>query len=426
MDENEIEGTAHVAAPAAAPAFAAAPAPQPRNRYRKRIVALVAAASILSLGSTGVGILATAQVASFITGSVQSSTTATTEQTVTPPSFGGSQGSEGTQGGNSFGYGFGDEGQTGTDDTTTTTSTAATDEQSVGVVLINTELEYVGGEAAGTGIVLSSTGEILTNNHVIEGSTTITVTVVATGETYTADVVGSDSTNDVAVLQLEDASGLAVADLDTSDTAAVGDVITGVGNANGAGTLSAAEGTVTALEQEITVSDEVTGESKAIDGLIEVNAAIVSGDSGGPLFDADGEVIGIDTAASSNTQNPTGYAIPITDALAIVEQIESGVETDTVTLGLPAFLGVELSTTETTTTSGVAIAGAIEDTPAADAGLVAGDTITAVDGETVATSTALSAAIAAHDVGDSVTLTWVDADGATQSATVVLIAGPAS
>ena len=111
----------------------------------------------------------------------------------------------------------------------------ATSAQSVGVVDIDTVLKYQGAQAAGTGIVLTSSGVILTNNHVIDGATSISVTVVSTGATYTATVVGDDPTQDVAVLQLQNASGLKTAKLGDSNGVSVGEAVTGVGNAGGVG-----------------------------------------------------------------------------------------------------------------------------------------------------------------------------------------------
>jgi S1-C subfamily serine protease len=306
----------------------------------------------------------------------------------------------------------------------------------VGVVVIDTVLGYESSEAAGTGLVLTSDGRILTNNHVVEGATSITVTVVSTGTDYTAEVVGTDATEDIAVLELVGASGLATADLDTTGEVAVGDAVTGVGNAGGTGSLTAAAGTVLSLEQSITAQDSDGTNAEDLTGLIEVDADIESGESGGPLYDADGEVVGIDTAASSGSTTITGYAIPIEDALEIVDAIDaavaSGVDTDSITVGYPAFLGIGLSsatstrTTTATATAGAGVAGVIADTPAATIGLAAGDTITAVDGTAVATATALSELLAAHSPGDTVTIDWVDASGTTHSAAATLIAGPAA
>jgi S1-C subfamily serine protease len=410
-------------------------APRPHSRWTKRRLAVVSAASAFALVATGAGVGTATTLAVYRGGETStsqasggsSSGTTVPSQTLPDGTNGGSSG--GMNGGFSYGYGFpGDQSGTGdgsdSSGSSSSTATNASDSQSAGVVLIETELGYLGGEAAGTGIVLTANGEILTNNHVVEGSTSIKVTIATTGDTYDATVVGTDSTNDVAVLQLDNASGLTVADIDTSGDLALGDTVTGVGNSEGQGYLSAVDGQVTALEQEITVNDDVTGEAKQLDGLIQTDAAIVSGDSGGPLLDDDGEVVGIDTAASSNTQSPEGYAIPIEDALEIAQQIQSGQESGTVTIGYPAFLGVQLDASATAS-SGAVIAGAIENTPAADAGLTQGDTITAVDGSTVSDGSDLSAAIAEHDAGDTVELTWTDAAGTSHSAQVTLIEGPA-
>lgn len=312
--------------------------------------------------------------------------------------------------------------------TSQTDSTAASDEQQVGVVTIATDLYYGQGEAAGTGMVLTAEGVVLTNNHVIQGSTSIEVTIESTGETYTAEVLGTDDGADVAVLQLVDADGDEPTGLDTvavdADTAAaVGDAVTAIGNAEGTGDLVAATGTVTAVDQSIQVADELTGEAESLTGLLELDADVVSGDSGGPLLDADGEVIGITTAASSGSADITGFAIPIGTALDIATQILAGQASETVTLGLPAFLGVTIA--GDAATGGVTIAEAIDGLPADAAGLAAGDTVTAVDGVVVADSAALSAAIAAHAPGDTVTLSVTTAAGVATTVTATLVGGPA-
>ena len=154
--------------------------------------------------------------------------------------------------------------------------------------------------------MLSSNGVILTNNHVIDGATSISVTDIGNHKTYTASVVGYDRTKDIAVLQLHNASGLQTATLGNSSNASVGEDVVGVGNAGGTGgTPSAAGGTVTALNQSITASDDGDGTSEQLSGLIETNADIQPGDSGGALVDTSGDVLGIDTAASP------GLLVPI-------------------------------------------------------------------------------------------------------------------
>jgi S1-C subfamily serine protease len=332
--------------------------------------------------------------------------------------------------GDRFGNGTGGTGSggTGTGGTGTGTSTGttrdATDAESVGVVDITTVIDYGSAEAAGTGIVLTANGEILTNNHVVEGATKITVTVVSTGTSYSATVVGTDATDDVAVLQLSGASGLSTATLD-DDTVAVGDAVTAVGNAGGTGgTPTAATGTVLALNQTITASDESGSGSEQLTGMIEINADIEAGDSGGPLYDSEGEVTGIDTAASSGQSATTvGFAIPIAKAVAIADRIESGEDSATIQQGTPAFLGVQF----TQEAAGSAtISGVVDGSPAAGAGLATGDTITGVDGSAVDSADALSTALAKHGAGDRVRITWVDTAGTTHTATVTLVAGPAA
>ncbi|MBU5422830.1 S1C family serine protease [Cellulomonas hominis] len=419
--------TAAYAAPAA-PAVPAAPEeayPPPRRSRRRR-----AAVALFASGAVAAGLVlgGTAYAVGLPDGSSEPDLAAA------PSAGGGAFGYRGPQSGGGSAPsttlpGTGTATGTGTLDATT-----ASDAQQAGVVLVSTVLGYQSAEAAGTGVVLTSDGLVVTNNHVVEGATEITVTIGTTGETYTAEVVGTDATADVAVLQLQGASGLTTVALDDDeDGVAVGDAVTAVGNAEGGGVLLAADGTVTGLDESITTQAEGASSGESLTGLIEVDADVVSGDSGGPLLDDEGEVVGITTAAFSGSADVTGYAIPIGDVLDVVTQIVSGQDTDSITLGYPAFLGVQLATTGATglpgasgaAATGATIAGVVDGTPAAEAGLTAGDTITAVDGTPVADADALSAALAAHAPGDQVTLTWTTTSGASQSATVTLIAGPA-
>ena len=298
-------------------------------------------------------------------------------------------------------------------------------------MIIETTLGYEDAQAAGTGMVLTADGLVLTNNHVIEGSTEISVTIAATGQTYTATVVGTDAVDDVALLQLQGASGLRTVAVD-DDAEAVGDAVTAVGNASGGGVLLAADGAITGLDSSVTTQSDGLTAGETLDGMIEFAADVVAGDSGGAVLDAEGEVVGMTTAASSGSATTVAYAIPIEDALAIVDKILAGDETDGVAVGSPAFLGVQVARVPTgyryggSATAGALIAGAIDGTPAAAAGLAAGDTITAIDGAAVADAEALTTTLADHEPGDTVTLTWIDGSGATRSATVTLIAGPAA
>jgi S1-C subfamily serine protease len=311
--------------------------------------------------------------------------------------------------------------------------------------------------SAGTGIVLTSTGEVLTNNHVIEGATAIKVTDIGNGKTYTAKVVGYDATQDVAVIQLENASGLTIASLGDSSSVATGDSVVALGNAGGkGGTPSVATGTVTALNQSITASDELSGASEQLTGLIEDNADIQPGDSGGSLVNSYGQVIGMDTAAETgySFQSPTGqqgstgstsaeqaYAIPIDEALTIAKQIEAGTTSADVHIGATAFLGVELASTSEgssgyggaggygggqSSTSGVTIAGTLAGSPAATAGLGQGDEITAIGGQSVSTAEDISQALVKYHPGDSLSVTWINSDGQSQTSTLTLATGPAA
>lgn len=419
------------------PALAAAPPAPRRSRRRRTAVGLVASGAVagaLVLGGSAVALGWPASTAG-------TGLTASAGRDGSASGLGG-WGSSGAQGGSSSGSGYGGTapstglpGSSGSASTATLDPGTATETQQQGVVLIDTVLGYQSAEAAGSGVVLTSDGLVLTNNHVVEGATGITVTIGATGATYTAQVVGTDATADVAVLQLDGASGLTTATLDADGDLAVGDAVTAVGNAQGGGVLLAADGTVTALDQSITTRAEGVSSGESLTGLIQVDADVVSGDSGGALLDDQGEVVGITTAASSGSSDITGFAIPIDDALDVAAQIVAGQDTDTITLGYPAFLGVQLATGSAalpglggaagSTGTGAIVAGVVDGTPAAQAGLAAGDTVTAVDGTAVADGDALSAALAAHAPDDQVTLTWTAADGTAQTATVTLIAGPA-
>lgn len=301
----------------------------------------------------------------------------------------------------------------------------ASDTQQIGIVTIVSTLKYQNAQSAGTGMIMSSDGQVLTNNHVIRGSTSIRVTVESTGRVYSAKVVGTAPTSDVAVIKMSDASGLTPANfaVDAGDVK-VGDAVTGVGNGGGTGKLTAAPGRVTALNQSITASDEDGRQSERLRGLIEVNAKIISGDSGGPLYDADTEIIGMNTAASSaRARTPSAYAITVEDAMALADQIESGVETTEIRIGYPGFLGV--TTRPAANQGGAQVADVIDGLPADDAGITRGSIITSADGVTVRSAAQLTEALQGRDPGNQVDITWTTPSGDSQSATVTLTTGPA-
>ena len=316
-----------------------------------------------------------------------------------------------------------------------------------GLVDVVSTLGYQDGEAAGTGMVLTSTGEVLTNNHVIDGATSIKVTDIGNGRTYTAKVVGYNKTKDVAVLQLVNASGLTTVSLSSSGVQS-GQKVVALGNAGGkGGTPSVATGKVTGTGKTITASDESAGNAEQLQGLIETNAGIQPGDSGGPLVNTKGDVVGIDTAASTgisttgfssqSQQTATqAFAIPITEAASIASQIEAGHASSTVHLGTTAFLGVEVSASSAgstggyggsgSTASGATVAGVVNGSAAAQAGLAQGDVITSVAGHTIKSSTDVSSVLAQHHPGDKISLSWTDQYGQSHSATVQLGSGPAA
>jgi S1-C subfamily serine protease len=292
-------------------------------------------------------------------------------------------------------------------------------------VTIVSTLKYQNSQSAGTGMVLTGNGEVLTNNHVVNGATSIVVTVASTGKSYRADVVGTAPSRDVAVLQLRNASGLKTAKLASdSNGVKVGDAVVGVGNAGGTGALRASSGKVTGLDQTITASDDGAGtNAERLTGLIEVDAPIISGDSGGPLYDSSGHVIGMDTAASANPGESRAYAIPIENAVQLADQIESGTKSSTIHIGLPPFLGVSISSTSTA--KGALVESLLDGGPAADAGIQPGSVITKVGGTTVTTGSGLRKALQKYEPGQHVKITWTDASGSSHSATVTLATGPA-
>jgi S1-C subfamily serine protease len=296
-----------------------------------------------------------------------------------------------------------------------------------GVVVIDTNLAYQNASAAGTGIVLTSSGEILTNNHVIAGATTIRVVVPKTTHTYTARVVGYSTTADVAVLQLQKASNLKTVKTGNASNLKLGARVTAVGNAGGTGTLTSSSGTVTGLNKTITVQDD-NGATEQLTGLIETNATLQPGDSGGPLLNSAHRVVGIDTAASSSSPfasaSSDAYAIPIGKATTIAKQIVSGKSSATVHIGATAFMGVQLENSPSFAGQGATIVGVVPGGPAATAGLVPGDVITAVAGRAVSGPSDIEPIILAHKPGDNVTVTYTDASGQSQSATITLASGP--
>jgi S1-C subfamily serine protease len=296
--------------------------------------------------------------------------------------------------------------------------TPASDSQVAGLVRVASSLKYQHGKAAGTGMILTSTGEVVTNHHVVEGSTGLRVTVMATGATYRATVVGTDARDDVAVLQLQDASGLQTVTPD-NDEVAVGDAVTAVGDAGGdTSTFTASSGKVLAEDQDIKTQSESGHPGEKLRGLIKISSDVMSGDSGGATYDGQGEVLGMTTAASSGTSDVVGYAIPIAKVLRIADDLENGTQNTRYEYGSPAFLGIGL------TGSGARVGVVYPSTPAARAGLTAGDTITRVGTTRVHSAAQLRNAVQTFSPGDRVRITWTSLDGTSHIGSVTLMAGP--
>lgn len=320
----------------------------------------------------------------------------------------------------------------------------------------------------GTGIVLTSNGLVMTNNHVIEGSTAPTVTLVSTGKTYKATIVGYDAAHDVALLQLTSASGLTPVTVGDSGAVKTGMQVLGIGNAQGqGGTPTIAPGSVSALDQTIKPTDSATGLSETLGGTIQTSSQIQPGDSGGPLANAAGQVIGMDVAAAqmqtfSGSSSTAGFAIPINQALQIARQIAERQPSTDVQIGLPSFMGVSvadatkgcpngglgggsgagglggsgsgasgsagsggLGGSGSTVNSGALVCGVFSGTPAQTDGLSQGDVITQADGQSVSGAQSLVSITSKFRPGQALTVGFVDGSGATHSLKLTLINGPA-
>ena len=306
------------------------------------------------------------------------------------------------------------------------------------VVDINTTLETASGSgsAAGTGMILTPTGQVLTNNHVVEGSTSITVTIAGRSRDYTATVIGVDPSADVALIQIQGVSGLPTVTLASSSALTVGQQVTAIGNALGqGGTPALTQGAITALDQVITASSG-GGNSEQLSGMIESDASISPGDSGGPLVNSAGQVIGMITAGQASGRRATtaqlGWAIPSDTALAVVNRMRAGQASPDIILGQAGFMGVTVQAFDAAAvaqmgldvTSGVIVSGFAPGSPAEAAGMSPGSVITAAAGSSVTSLNDLGAAVHSHKPGEKIQVTWVDTGGH-HTATLTLIAGPA-
>lgn len=315
----------------------------------------------------------------------------------------------------------------GTASTASPPSPSSSSTADVAAAVVNINGLVPGGRIAGTGMVIEPGGVVLTNNHVVAGTTGLTAQVAGSGPVYPATVVGVDPTHDVAVIRLQGAPQLPTVPLDTSGVINTGDDVTGMGNALGAdGAPVRAVGTVTSLDQTLTVSDDSGTILTTLNGLIQFSAPIQPGDSGGPLLDAAGRVIGMDTAASppgtTSAAASFGVAIPINGALDIAHQILSGVTSGYIQSGHTGALGVILA--KGTAVDGAPVSAVTAGDAAATAGIVAGDIITQVGDVAVHSAADLGAALRGKRPGEQTTVTWRDARGAIHQAIVTLSPGP--
>jgi len=299
------------------------------------------------------------------------------------------------------------------------THASRTPGRNVGIVDIYTTLGYENGIAAGTGMILSRSGEILTNNHVISGATKFKVVDVTSHRRYSAAVVGYSVSRDVAVLQLVGASGLRTVKLGGAVRVRVGQRIVARGNAQGrGGPPKAARGRVIALHQQIVARDE-TNQSEALSNLIATNAPVVPGYSGGPLEDSRNRVLGMVTAGSVSGMR-RGFAIPIRQALQLARRIESGRPNSIVHIGPTAFLGVQLDDVA----GGARIVRLVPGKPAAAAGLAIGDVITSLDGATISSSADVRRVVLSLVPDKAVPIGWADTSGTARTGTITPESGP--
>jgi len=335
-----------------------------------------------------------------------------------------------------------------------------------GLVIIDTVLQYNGESAAGTGMVINADGLVLTNNHVIDHATKITAKLAATGRTYTARVVGYSRAGDIALIQLANASGLATVQVGSSSSVKAGSSVVALGNAEGQGAITATPGQVTGLNQTITASENgASTDAETLHGMIQTNADIVPGDSGGPLASSAG-VIGMDTAGNdgNDQQASAGFAIPISTALSVARQIAGGHASSTVTIGYPPFVGIFTGSGSASSpqeqaqqqqsgggfgggtgniprcytsnsgltappdiapaSSGALVIGTICGSPAAAAGLTGGAVITSVNGHAVRSPDDLTGVLSRFHPGDTISVTWISPSGQRTTSSLHLTAGP--
>jgi len=292
----------------------------------------------------------------------------------------------------------------------------------IGPSVVTISADVDGGTSVGTGVIISSDGEIVTNAHVVEGADEIRVRLAGETEPREVNLLAADRGNDLALLRMS-GDGFEAATFADPASVHLGDQVVAVGFALGLdGEPSVTLGIVSAIDRTIRGSQDVY-----LDGLIQTDAAISSGNSGGPLVNAAGEIVGINTAVIRDTATTAasnlGFAISVDEALPIINGLRERASGDTGARD-EAYLGVELAD-RFDGGQGVIIANVQDGTPADDAGLVDGDLVVAVDEAVIDGATGLIAAIRDHVPGDSVTVI-VLRDGERTTIEVTLTSRPDS
>lgn len=284
-------------------------------------------------------------------------------------------------------------------------------------------------QSAGTGMIVSADGYILTNKHVIEGATKLQV-VTDAGDTYDdITIVGTDPLNDVAYIKINNVSDLPTVTLGDSKTIAVGQPVLAIGNALGAYQNSVTQGIISGTGRSLTATDSNGDNPENLSDMIQTDAAINPGNSGGPLVNAAGDVIGINTATSSNADG-LGFAIPVSAVKGMLKNIQATGKAERAYLGvscinitpevakdanLPVRQGAYIHSSSTRSSSSVII----KDGPADKAGLKADDIITKIGDVEVGRAGSVSTLIGEYKVGDTIKITYIR-DGKTETTTATL------
>ncbi|MBQ2638366.1 trypsin-like peptidase domain-containing protein [Candidatus Saccharibacteria bacterium] len=264
--------------------------------------------------------------------------------------------------------------------------------------------------AAGTGIIVSANGYVLTNKHVIDGATKIYI-ILADGTAYkNVELIGTDPLNDVAFLKIQDVSDLPAATLGDSKTITVGEQVIAIGNALGEYQNTVTSGIISGTGRSLTATDSNYQNAESLTDMIQTDAAINSGNSGGPLVNAAGEVIGINTAVSSG--NNIGFAIPISSIKGMLKSVLETGQAQRAYAGI-SYNNIDATTaleTDLASTFGAYVSSVIKGSPADAAGIKKDDIVLAVDNIKIGANTSLGTLLGEHSVGDTATLTVLRGD----------------